>query len=57
MIKLHLKSWLEKMVGVAGLEPATPGPPDRCATSLRHTPTIVFKNYYKWKFIIVGELT
>lgn len=26
------------MVGVAGLEPATSGPPDRCATKLRYTP-------------------
>ena len=27
------------MVGVAGLEPTTPCPPDRCATGLRYTPT------------------
>src|SRR5687767_6536699 len=27
-------------VGTAGLEPATPGPPDRCATRLRHVPCI-----------------
>lgn len=26
------------MVGVAGLEPTTPCPPDRCATGLRYTP-------------------
>ena len=27
------------MVAVAGLEPTTPCPPDRCATGLRYTPT------------------
>ena len=30
---------LKNMVGVAGLEPTTPCPPDRCATGLRYTPT------------------
>ena len=30
----------EKMVGAAGFEPATPGPPDRCATGLRYAPPI-----------------
>ncbi len=30
---------LKVMVGVAGLEPTTPCPPDRCATGLRYTPT------------------
>src|SRR3954468_7171555 len=25
-------------VGTTGFEPATPGPPDRCATKLRHVP-------------------
>lgn len=29
---------LKNMVGVAGLEPTTPCPPDRCATGLRYTP-------------------
>ena len=26
------------MVGVAGFEPTTPCPPDKCATGLRYTP-------------------
>ena len=29
---------IKLVVGVAGLEPATPGSPSRCATSLRYTP-------------------
>jgi hypothetical protein len=28
------------MVGATGFEPATTGPPDRCATGLRHAPKI-----------------
>ena len=31
---------VEKLVGVAGFEPATPSPPVKCATRLRHTPTM-----------------
>ena len=27
------------LVGTAGFEPATPCPPDKCATRLRHAPT------------------
>ncbi len=27
-----------KMVGARGFEPPTPGPPDQCATRLRHAP-------------------
>jgi hypothetical protein len=33
-----------EMVGTAGFEPATPGPPDQCATGLRYAPT--------WRFSI-----
>lgn len=33
----RLGHW-KKLVGVAGLEPTTPCPPDRCATGLRYTP-------------------
>ena len=28
------------LVGVAGFEPTTPCPPDKCATRLRYTPTV-----------------
>ena len=35
----HLLDFREKLVGVAGFEPATPSPPVKCATRLRHTPT------------------
>ena len=28
------------MVGAAGFEPTTPGPPDRCATGLRYAPPL-----------------
>ena len=31
---------LNLLVGVAGFEPATPSPPVKCATRLRHTPTV-----------------
>tara|TARA_Y100000310_G_scaffold270161_1_gene283815 strand:- start:233 stop:445 length:213 start_codon:yes stop_codon:yes gene_type:complete len=31
-----------KLVGVAGFEPATPTPPEWCATKLRYTPYIFF---------------
>ena len=29
------------LVGTAGFEPATPCPPDKCATRLRHAPTVI----------------
>jgi hypothetical protein len=29
------------MVGVRGLEPLTPAPPEQCATKLRHTPSFL----------------
>ena len=29
-----------KMVGTAGFEPTTPGPPDQCAARLRYVPEI-----------------
>jgi len=28
------------MVGLAGFEPATPCPPDKCATKLRYSPLV-----------------
>src|SRR5690606_16603771 len=36
---LRLTAALEEMVGVAGFEPTTLCPPDKCATRLRYTPT------------------
>ena len=30
---------VNEMVGMTGLEPATPCPPDKCATRLRYIPT------------------
>ena len=33
----------EKMVGMTGLEPATPTPPAWCATRLRYIPTYMKK--------------
>lgn len=29
------------MVGMAGFEPTTPAPPERCATKLRHIPSVL----------------
>ena len=37
---VHLSYWRE--IGVAGFEPATPCAQDRCATRLRHTPTVLW---------------
>lgn len=36
------------MVGTAGLEPATPGPPDQCATRLRHAPIMTGHHRPDW---------
>ena len=37
------------MVGMTGLEPATPRPPGECATRLRHIPNDEFMGYYRAK--------
>ena len=34
------------LVGVAGFEPATPCPPDKCATRLRYTPNALIIPYF-----------
>ena len=45
-IRINIKNssthcnYSENVVGVAGFEPATPSPPVKCATRLRHTPTM-----------------
>ena len=41
MCSRHLEEGNE-MVGVAGFEPTTTCPPDKCATRLRYTPTLEF---------------
>jgi hypothetical protein len=33
-------NWTIKLVGMAGFEPATTYPPDKCATKLRYIPTL-----------------
>jgi hypothetical protein len=35
------------LVGTAGFEPATPCPPDKCATRLRHAPTVTKSLHYR----------
>ena len=37
---------LNKMVGTTGFEPATPSPPDLCATRLRHVPPVKKRVWY-----------
>ncbi len=39
---MYRKPSLCNMVGMTGLEPATPCPPDKCATRLRHIPKSCF---------------
>src|SRR6266487_1017281 len=41
MATVHLLQPFVRLVGTAGFGPATPGPPDQCATRLRHVPQIV----------------
>lgn len=41
MLVINLFTEKIKMVGMTGLEPATPSPPDLCATKLRHIPTSI----------------
>ena len=37
------------VVGVAGFEPTTPCPPDKCATRLRYTPNALIISHFQKK--------
>ena len=41
LLNIEFRKSLNQLVGTTGFEPATPCPPDKCATKLRYAPTLI----------------